>query len=152
MSMDLDQNESKTTSNSIEIELKEHLDRMEKEAVGTENPKENIGVNPIKPIHISDGVLDFLQDKPIKIQEIFICKNLSPDQKKEIQYIFKANEHELAINRAGIKHLLEKLCAKYPELEPYFSNEAIFFATFVFGYFERQTMVDAVINAPKKAI
>lgn len=137
----LQQNDNKMSSN-LENELKEHLSRVEG-GIDEQIKKDNPNIDDVKPFIVPDFVLDFLQDKPIEIQKIIICKNLSTDQKKKVEHVFLPNANELKINREAIKELLSDLCSKYPELQPYFSNKVIFLGTFAFGYYERKTMVES---------
>lgn len=149
MQTELKQNETNIKSNDIESELKEHLNRLEVESNG-ENTK-NVPINDIvKPFLIPDFVLDFLQDKPIKIQEILITRGLSADKKEAVKHIFKPNENELEINRASLKEIIQELCTKYPEIQPYFSNKTIFFGTFAFGFYERHSMVESILKSENK--
>jgi hypothetical protein len=140
-------NDSEVTQKSeksIEFELKEHLDKIDREGINFEEVKsDSTNTETIRPFIVPNFVLDFLQDKPIEIQKILITKNLSPDQKKKVEYIFRPNANELTINREAIRELISDLATKYPEIQPYFSNKMIFLGTFGFGFYERKTMVEA---------
>lgn len=134
-----------SASKTIENELREHLNRVDNEYRDEEIKKDIPNAENIKPFVVPGFVLDFLQDKPIKIQEIIINSNLSPDQKEKIKHVFLPNENELSINREAMREILGDLCMTYPEIQPYFSSKTIFFGTFLFGFFERKSMAESIL-------
>lgn len=141
-----DQNSAK----SDEIELKNHLLNAEL-SDNDAKTTQNISIDPIIPsFKCPDFVLDFLQDKPVKIQELILTKNLNNDQKKKVRDVFKASDNELKINREACRIMIEKLVAKNPDLAPYFSNEIIFLGTFGFGFMERKQLVEDMVSLDKK--
>jgi hypothetical protein len=141
------ENISKTEEN----ELRQHLDSVQDEKNTQNTTKDIPNTINVKPYEPNAGLLDFLQDKPITIQRLLITKGLSPDQKKKVEHVFQANEHEISVNRAAIREILIDLCTKYPELTPYFSNKTIFLATWSFGYFERSGIVETTLSSEQKA-
>lgn len=138
---------AKPMQNSDEVELKQHLEKIENENKDQTNTKDIPNAENRPAYEPNSALLDFLQDKPIQIQKHLITRGLSPDQKKKVESVFRANENELSVNRAAIREAIIDLCQTYPELMPYFSNKTIFLATFTFGYFERSTMVDSILRS-----
>ena len=134
----------KTTQNPDETELFNNLKRLDQE-----NPTETTAIptnSDVVPVfRCPDFVINFLADKPVKIQEMVICSRLSASQREKVKDIFKPNEDEISINKDAIRELIGSLCKKYPDLVPYFSTEAVFFATFSFGFYERNQMVKDII-------
>lgn len=145
----MNENDIKPVQNSDENELKASLQRIN-ETSSEQKPSENV-VNPVlSPSFICpDFVLNFLQDKPIAIQKIILTSKLSQTQKKAVESVFKAGENELAINRAALKAIIEKLAMKYPEIQPWLTNETIFLGTFVFGFHDRSEQVKAILEIEK---
>lgn len=136
-----------TDQSNDKINLQEQLNRIENENADQNQSKDSVKPENTTTFRAPDSLLDFLADKPIAIQKHFITKGLTPDQKKKVESVFQANEHELTVNRAAISELISDLCGKYPELTPYFSNKTIFLATFSFGYLERKALVESALSA-----
>lgn len=143
----MNENDTKPMQNSDEIELKQNLSRLES-GNNEQKPTENVVNADIpKPFVCPDFVLNFLQDKPIKLQKIILTAKLTQGQKKEVEHIFLPNENELAINREALKALISKLAEKYPEVRPYLTNEAVFFGTFTFGLYDRSEQIKAILES-----
>lgn len=144
---------SENTANAGQLhdedELKTSLNRIENSTMEQKPTENTVNADVLKPFSCPDFVLDFLQDKPIALQKIVITSKLSQAQKKEVEYIFSPNEHELEINRAALKVLIEKLAVKYPELQPWLTNEAIFMGTFAFGFYDRSEQVKAHLESTR---
>lgn len=135
-----------TTTNTDDNEFKDHLKRIPNEELPP-TPVENMVNTPLlKPFACPDFVLNFLQDKPIKVQQILLTSKLTTSEKKEVADIFTPNEHELKINREAMKFLIEKLATKYPEMQPFLGNETIFFGTFAFGIYDRAEAVKTTLE------
>lgn len=143
---ELEKTNEKPAKNTDESELLDNLNRLDQE-----NPSETAKIPPncdvITRFRCPDFVINFLADKPIKIQEMVICSRLSPAQKEKVRDIFKPHEDEISIYKDGIRELIGHLCSKYPEMIPYFSTEAVFFATFTFGFYERNQLVKDIIKS-----
>lgn len=145
----MDELKSKPTQITDENELKESLSRIE-----NANPEQKLTENVVNAAIPSifvcpDFVLNFLQDKPVAIQKIILTSKLTQSQKKAVESVFKASENELAINRAALKAIIEKLATKYPEIQPWLTNETIFLGTFVFGFHDRSEQVKAILEIEK---
>lgn len=131
-----------------DFELKQKLENVENE--NTIKSDKNVpDSDTVKLYEPNSALLDFLQDKPIAVQKLLITRGLYPDQKKKVESVFQANEHEISVNRAAIREIIIDLCTKYPEMMPYFSNKTIFIATFGFGYYERSTIVESILASDK---
>lgn len=145
----MNENDIKPAQNSDESELKASLQRIS-ETHSEQKSAENVVNTAISPSFICpDFVLNFLQDKPIAIQKIILTSKLNQSQKKAVESVFKAGENELAINRAALKAIIEKIATKYPEIQPWLTNEAIFLGTFAFGFHDRSEQVKAILEIEK---
>lgn len=145
----MEENTLKTKPMTDENEFKDHLGRIENDDKG-QKPTENVVNTPITPtFNCPDFVLDFLQDKPIAAQKVILTAKLTQAEKKAVDHIFQASEHELFINRAALKKLIEKLAVKYPEMQPWLTNESIFLGTFAFGFWDRSQLVKSELELLK---
>jgi hypothetical protein len=136
----------KTGQTNDESELKASLNRIENQSNEQTPTEVKANINDTPSFNCPDFVLDFLQDKPIAIQKIILTSKLTQSEKKEVESIFLPNEHELKINRAAIKSLVEKLATKYPEMQAFLTNETIFYGTFAFGFYDRSVAVKEVLE------
>lgn len=145
----MEENTLKTKPMTDENEFKDHLGRIENDDKG-QKPTENVVNTPITPtFNCPDFVLDFLQDKPIAFQKFVLTHKLNQSEKKAVEYIFQANEHELEVNRSALKFRIEKLAIKYPELQPWLTDETIFIGTFIFGFYDRSEQVKSHLELLK---
>lgn len=142
-------------------EVKKEDKKLDNFAKNLENDFSNFGNNEdkngekrennaaITSFSCPDFVLNFLQDKPVWFQKKIICKNLSPDQIKEVEYIFKPSPDELIIARQVIKKYVEKLVESYPEVEKYISDESVFLGSWSISFYERKRLVSGHVANSK---
>lgn len=111
-----------------------------KNAEKTENT--SIGTSFICPVFI----LDFLQDKPVWLQKRILCKNLSPDEIKAVEHIFKPGPDEIIIARQVIKKYVEKLVSNYPGVEKYLTDESVFLGSWSISFYERKKLIEGYLD------
>lgn len=140
---------TKTLPNTDENELKNQLLETEKSSDNAKPNQNVVNAININSFSCPEFVLNFLQDKPIKIQKMVLTAKLTQDQKKSVESIFQAGPHEIEINRAALKAIIEKLAIKYPEVQPWLTNEAVFLGTFAFGFYDRAEQVKTVLEAER---
>lgn len=139
----------KPEQNNDENELKDKLFRIDSANTETKPTENMVNAEIVKPFVAPDFVINFLQDKPIKFQKMVLTSKLSQAEKKEVEFIFSPNEHELEINREALKALIGKLAVKYPELQPFLTNEMVFMGTFAFGFYDRSEQVKSHLESIK---
>lgn len=142
----MDELDTKPNQNTDETDLLASLSRIES-TISEQKPAESV-VNAVisSPFVCPDFVLNFLQDKPVALQRIILTSKLTQSQKKAVEPVFKVGENETAITRAALKAIIEKLGAKYPEIQPWLTNEVIFLGTFVAGFYDRSEQVKAILE------
>lgn len=131
---------------NLENEFNNFGDNGDKNEKTSDNFENN---SNFKPFVIPDFVLNFLQDKPIWLQKQILCKNLSPDQIKEVESIFKPSQDELVISRQLVKKYLEKLVQAFPEVEKYISDEAVFLGSWTISFIERKRLINGYVDSLK---
>lgn len=141
------ENHGPTTKINQEIkkDLLNDLSKIESE--NSDNIGEKIpDVQAPKPYVCPDRLLNAAQSFPTALQKVILTSNLTKDQRKAVEGIFKANQDELEINRAIMKRIIESLCNKIPALQSVINEDAILIMQWCLTLRERSAQMDLVLE------